>query len=55
MEQAAESRGVATRSAPLVVGLAGVALIVAAGVALWASEGAQVFAENAFAAFVACF
>lgn len=31
------------------------ALAVAAAVALWASEGARVFAEAAFAAMLACF
>jgi hypothetical protein len=34
---------------------AGAGLALAAGIALWASEGAKVFAETAFAAFVACF
>lgn len=34
---------------------AGLGLALAAGVTLWASEGAQVFAETAFAALAACF
>ena len=32
-----------------------VGVSVAAAVALWASEGARVFAETAFAAMLACF
>lgn len=34
---------------------AGLGLALMAGVTLWASEGAHVFAESAFAALVACF
>jgi hypothetical protein len=34
---------------------AGAVLALLAGVSLWASEGARVFAEAAFAAVLACF
>lgn len=45
----------AGRSAALVAFLAGLGAAVAAGVALWASQGADVFLAQAFAALAACF
>ena len=40
---------------PHVAAAAGLACALGAGVALWASEGARVFTDTAFAALIACF
>lgn len=46
--------GATSAAARLALGL-GLAMLAAAGVALWSSEGAAVFASQAFAALIACF